>query len=466
MVVAGKKPSSEFDVEGLKGSFRGDVILPGDGEYDSARSVFNAMIDRRPAAIAHCADVADVIHAVKFARNEGLRVAVRGGGHSAPGLSVCDDGLVIDLSRLNGVRVDPDSRTVRVEGGATWGKVDHATHAFGLATVSGIISTTGVAGLTLGGGHGHLTRQFGLTIDNLLEADVVLADGRLVTTSKEQHPDLFWALRGGGGNFGIVTSFNFRLHPVSNVVAGPTLWELDKAPELMRWYREFLPNAPTELNGFFALMTVPPGPPFPEELHLKKMCGIVWCYTGSADSADEVFAPVKSFESPALHGVHMLPYPMLQGAFDALYPKGLQSYWRGDFVDEIRDEAIEQHLRFGRELPSMQSTMHLYPIDGAVHEVREDETAFSYRNATWSEVIVGADPDPASASRLREWTVRYWEAVHPYAAEGAYVNFMMDEGQERVQATYRGNYPRLANVKAQYDPDNFFQVNQNIRPAK
>ena len=352
---------AELDLGPLQASLRGELIGPGDAHYDEARTLYNAMIDKRPALIVRCTDVADVQAALKFATEHGLRLAIRGGGHNGGGLGSVDGGLVIDLGPMNGVRVDPRAKTVRVEGGATWGQVDHATHAFGLAVPSGIISTTGVGGLTLGGGLGHLTRKYGLTIDNLLEADVVLASGELVTASEEQHPDLFWAIRGGGGNFGIVTSFLFRGQPVDTVVAGPTLWTLDQAPEVMRWYREFILNAPEDLSGFFTFMTVPPAPPFPEAMHLQKVCGVLWCYTGPQDRAEEVFAPIRDFGPPALYGVQAMPFSALQSAFDGLYPPGHQWYWRADFVKELSDEAIEQHLEFARTLPSMQSTMHLYP---------------------------------------------------------------------------------------------------------
>ncbi|RKH61007.1 FAD-binding oxidoreductase [Corallococcus llansteffanensis] len=458
---AGLPPDS---VERFKAQLRGPLIQPGDPDYEEACQLYNAMIHKHPAMIARCADVADVIASVTFAREQKLPLAVRGGGHNGGGLALCDDGLVIDLSSQRGVRVDPQARTVRVAGGCVWGDVDHATHAFGLAVPSGIISTTGVAGLTLGGGLGHLSRRFGLTIDNLLAVDMVLADGRVVTANAEQHPDLFWAVRGGGGNFGVVTSFLFRAHPVDTVIAGPTLWPLDRAAEVMRWYREFLPAAPEELNGFFAFMTVPPAPPFPEALHLQKVCGVVWCYSGDPAQADALFAPVQALK-PSLHGVQPMPYPMLQTAFDALYPPGHQWYWRADFVRELADEAITRHVEFAERLPSMQSTMHLYPVDGAVHRVGPDDTAFSFRDARWSEVIVGVDPSPERAEEITSWTKAYWDALHPYSAGGAYVNFMMEEGQDRVQATYRDNYARLVEVKNRYDPTNLFHINQNIRPA-
>jgi len=456
---------SQGSLDSLKASLRGPIIEPGDAAYETARKVYNGMIDRRPRLIARCADVSDVITALRFGRENSLLTAVRGGGHNAGGLGSCDDGLVIDLSLMRYTRVDPAARTVRVGGGATWGDVDHATHAFGMATPSGIISTTGVGGLTLGGGLGHLTRKCGLSIDNLLGADVVLADGRFVTVGPEEHPDLFWAILGGGGNFGIVTSFLFRLHPIGTVHAGPTLWELDEATEAMQWYREFITTAPDDINGFFAFLTVPPAPPFPEPLHMKKMCGVVWCYTGPADRFEEHFNPVRRFRPPALDLVAPMPYPALQGMFDGLYPPGLQWYWNADFVTDLSDEAIDRHVQYGDQLPSVHSTMHLYPINGAAHRVGKQDTAWSFREANFVQVIVGVDPDPANNPRTIAWSKEYWRRMHPNSAGGAYVNMMMDEGQERVQAAYRDNYPRLAQVKAKYDPGNLFRVNQNIKPA-
>lgn len=450
--------------EELAATLRGEVIGVGDPGYDEARAVYNAMIDKRPALIARCVDVADVIAAVEFGRSHDLALAIRSGGHNAAGLGIVDDGLVVDLARMRGIRVDPEGGTVRVQGGCTWGDVDHATHAFGRAVPSGVISTTGVGGLTLGGGLGHLTRKFGLTIDNLVGVDIVLADGTHLAVDADHEPDLFWALRGGGGNFGIITEFRYRLNPVHTIVGGPTLWPIERSAEVMAWYREFLPNAGEDLNGFFAFLVVPPAPPFPEELHLQKMCGVVWCYVGPADQAEAVFAPVRE-TNPALYGIQEMPFPALQSAFDGLYPPGYQWYWRADFVDELPDEAIAAHVRHGEALPTMLSSMHMYPIDGAVHQVADDATAWAYRNSQWAQVIVGVDPDPAKAADLRRWTVEYWEATHPYSAGGAYVNFMMEEGQERVQATYRHNFARLAAIKARYDPGNVFSVNQNIAPA-
>jgi FAD/FMN-containing dehydrogenase len=450
--------------EALGTEFRGQIVEPGDAGYDEARAVFNGMIDRRPAMIARCADVADVISAVKYARANDMLIAVRGGGHNGAGLGTCDGGMVIDLSPMNGVRVMPEAKMVVAQGGCTWGDVDHATHAFGLATPSGIISTTGVGGLTLGGGLGHLTRKCGLSIDNLLGADVVLSDGTFVSASQSENPDLFWAIRGGGGNFGIVTAFVFRLHKVDTVMFGPTLFPLDRAEEIMRWYREFLPNADEDLTGFFAFLKVPPAEPFPEELHMQTMCGVVWCYTGPKETADQAFAPVRALE-PALDGVMEVPHPAMQSAFDELFPKGDQWYWRADFVKELSDEAIAEHVKHGSAVPTLQSTMHLYPIDGAASRVNPSHTAWAYRDAKWGMVVVGVDPDPANADLIRDWCVAYHEALQPYSAGGAYVNMMMDEGQERVKASYKDNYARLAEVKAKYDPDNALRVNQNIEPA-
>jgi FAD/FMN-containing dehydrogenase len=450
----------------LHGRISGGVFTPSDVGYDDARAVYNAMIDRRPAVIARCRTTGDVQAALEAGRRSGLPVAVRGGGHNGPGFGTVEGGIVVDLSPMDSVDVDPVGRTVRVGGGATWGKVDAATNEHGLATPAGIISTTGVGGLTLGGGHGYLSRKYGLTIDNLLEAEVVLADGRIVNASEDEHSDLFWALRGGGGNFGVVTSFVFRLHPVRNVICGPTAWPVASASDVLTWFRDFLPAQDEDLYGFFATMTVPPAAPFPEAFHLQKACAIVWCYLGAPADADEVFAPVRDLE-PAFEGIGEAPYPGLQSAFDGLYPRGLQWYWRGDFFRTVPDEAVAAHAEFAEQLPTMHSTMHLYPVDGAVNRVAEDATAWAYRDVTFSQVIVGVDPDPANAARLKEWTVDYWEATHPYSAGGAYVNFMMDdEGQDRVRATYRGNYDRLAEVKATYDPENLLRINQNIQPAR
>jgi FAD/FMN-containing dehydrogenase len=452
-------------IDAFRASLHGELIEPSDTSYEAARKVYNRMIDRRPRLIARCADVADVMTAVKFGREQKLLVAVRGGGHNAGGLGVCDDGLVIDLSPINYVRVDPKKKTVLVGGGALWRDVDHATHVFGLAVPSGIISTTGVAGLTLGGGIGYLTRRYGLTIDNLLAVEMVLADGRFVTASAKENADLFWAVRGGGGNFGVVTSFLFKGQPVHTDYGGPMLWPMEDATEMMRWYRSFMAKAPDDVYGFFAFHTVPPWPPFPEHLYHKKMCGIVWCYTGPIKKAEKVFKPIRSFKAAALDLVGPIPHPVLQSLFDALYPPGMQWYWKADFVRTLPDEAITLHVEHAAKLPTMHSTMHLYPIDGAASRVKNSATPWAYRDAKWAQVVVGVDPDPASKEKISSWARDYWNALHPYSAGGAYVNFMMEEGDDRIRATYGKNYARLAKIKKKYDPANLFRVNQNIKSS-
>jgi FAD binding domain/Berberine and berberine like len=446
---------------------RGPVIGRDHSDYESARKLYNGMIDKRPLLIARCADVADVMSAVTFGRDNGLAMAIRGGAHNAPGFGSIDGGLVIDLSLMKGIRVDPGARTVRVAAGATQGDLDHATHAFGLATPAGIISTTGIAGLTLSGGHGYLSRKYGLTIDNLLEADIVLADGRFVTANKDEHPDLFWALRGGGGNFGVVTSFLFRLHPVSTVFAGPIAWDQQHARTIMQRYREFLPYAPEELGIFIGLKKVLSSAPFPQELWGKRICLLMVCYDGPEEAARAALAPLLGgLPEPWIDWTAAMPYPAVQSMFDPLYPRGMQWYWRGDFVKSLPDAAIDAHLAMAAQTPSELSLMHLYPIDGAVHRVGENDTAWNCRDATWSMVIAGIDPDPQMAGPITRWTKAYWEAVHPFNLGGAYPNFMMDdEDESRLRITYGDNYPRLAAVKKLYDSGNLFRVNQNIHPS-
>jgi len=446
-------------------SYAGELIGPDDAGYDDARALFNAMIDKRPALIARCRTADDVAAVIAFAREHALPLAVRAGGHNGGGLGSVDDGVVCDLSHLKDISVDAAAGTVRVGGGCLWGEVDAATQPHGLAVPAGIISTTGVAGLTLGGGHGYLTRRYGLTIDNLLSAELVLADGRKVTASADEHPDLFWAIRGGGGNFGVAIEFTFRAQTVDTVVGGPTFWAIEDTEELLAAYREWLPSAPRNVMGFFNFHTVPPGPPFPEAIHLRKVCGVVWCVDGTDEEAERAMAPLLGVAEPLMHGVGRMPLKDLNSAFDGLYGPGDQWYWRGDFVREIPDQAIAANRAWNERMPGFKCGSHLYPIDGAAHDVGVGDTAFAYRDVTWSQVFIGVDPDPAAADTLRDWTVGYWEELHPHSAGGAYVNFMMDEGQERVRATYGPNYDRLAQVKAAYDPDNVFRVNQNIHPA-
>ncbi|HEY7187033.1 MAG TPA: FAD-binding oxidoreductase [Vicinamibacterales bacterium] len=457
---------TDTSIGAFKSALRGELIAPGDARYDEARKVYNGMIDRRPRLIARCVDVADVITAVNFGRDNSLPLAIRGGGHNAAGSGVCNDGLVIDLSPMRYVHVDPQKKTIRAGGGALWGDVDHAGHPFGLAVPAGFVSTTGVGGLTLGGGIGHLTRNYGLSIDNLLSADMVLANGKFVIASAKENSDLFWAIRGGGGNFGVVTSFLFKAHPVHTQYAGPMLYELSETADVMKWYSKFITKAPKELNGFFAFLIVPPGPPFPEHLHNKKMCGIVWAYSGNVKKGPSVFKPIRKFKAPALDLVGPIPNPVLNSMFDPLYPPGLQWYWKADFMRELSDEAIALHAEHGAKLPTLLSTMHMYPVDGAAGRVKSDATAWAYRDAKWSSVIVGVDPDPAKRDQITTWARDYWAALHPHSAGGAYVNFMMDEGEERVKATYGKNFAKLQKVKKKYDPQNLFRSNQNIKPSK
>lgn len=452
----------------LESALKGELILPDSAMYDTARAVYNAMIDKFPAAIAQCRDAADVTSCVLFATEHGIEIAVRGGGHNAGGLGVWDDALVIDLAAMRNVTVDPTTHTVRVDGGCLWADVDSATAEFGMATPSGTVSTTGVGGLTLGGGIGYLNRRFGLTIDNLISAEVVLADGTSVTTDETAHLDLLWAIRGGGGNFGIVTSFTFRCHDIGEhgtIIGGPVIYDFNDTAEVMRWYRELLPSLPVELSGWIGLITVPPHAPFPEDKWDRLACVIIWCYTGPHDGADNVLSPIKDFGSPWVMGIQPMPYTGLQSLFDGLFPAGMQWHWKADYFDEISDESIEVHRSHFEKSPSALSAMHLHPMDGATSRARRDATAFGYREGGWAGVIVGVDPDPANADAISRWAKNYWEDLHQHAAGGAYVNFLADEGNERVRDSYGENYDRLAQVKRRYDPNNTFHVNQNIHPA-
>ncbi len=452
-------------VDAFAAQLHGGVTRPTDPDYDEVRTLYNAMIDKRPALIARCADVDDVAASVNFGREQGLEIAIRCGGHNGPGLGSVDNGLVIDLSGLKNITVDPDGRTAAVGGGCLAGDIDAATHEHGLATPLGIISTTGAGGLILGGGIGHLSRKCGLSIDNILGAQVVLADGSVVNANENENPDLHWAIRGGGGNFGVVTQLTLQLHPVAMVVAGPMFWELERTADLLRWYRDFILDAPEDLNGFFAFASVPPAPMFPEELHLQKVAAVVWCWTGPEEGAADALAEARAQEGLLLDGVQPMPLPALNSAFDGIYPAGDQWYWRADFVETIPDEAVELHAEWGAKMPTWKSTMHLYPIDGAAHRAGPGDTPWVYRNANWGAVMAGVDSDPANVEAIGAWSRGYHDALHPYSAGGAYVNMMMEEGQDRVEASYGENYARLAKIKAEYDPANLFHVNQNIRPA-
>jgi FAD/FMN-containing dehydrogenase len=456
----------EADIAGLQAALRGELIQPSDAAYETARMVYNGMIDRHPRLIARCVDVADVITTINFAREHRLPLSVRGGSHNVTGFAVCDDGLVLDLSSMKGIRVDPERRTARAEGGCTWGDFDHATHAFGLATPGGVLSTTGVAGLTLGGGFGYLSRKYGLSCDNLISADVVTAEGQFLVASADENEDLFWAVRGGGGNFGVVTSFEFKLHPVGMVYGGPVFYPIEQSGEVMRFYRDFISQASEDLGAFFGFHVAPPAPFVPEHLHGAQVCAIVSCYTGPIDQAEEALKPIRELGTPVLDLMGPLPYPALNSLFDALLHPGLHHYWKADFVEELTDEAIAVHLQHGPHVPNFLSLMHLYPLDGAVQRVGRYETAYSYRDAQFVHIIAGVDSEPTAMPEHMKWVREYWSALHPHSAGGGYVNFLMDEGEDRVKATYRDNYERLVELKRKYDPNNLFQMNQNISPVQ
>jgi FAD/FMN-containing dehydrogenase len=451
-------------IDQLRESVQGHVVTPHDDRYDEARKVYNAMIDRRPAVVVHCAQVADVIAAVRYARDNSLDIAVRGGSHSVPGFGTCDNGLVVDLTGMRAVRVDPATRTALAEGGATWGDFNDATHEFGLATTGGIISTTGVAGLTLGGGIGYLARGFGLSCDNLISADVVTADGRLLHASGDENADLFWALRGGGGNFGVVTSLEFRLHPVKDIYGGPMFFELDDARDVFRFFREYIVDAPSAMGAFPAFQIAPPLPFIPEARHGDTFVAMVTCWAGPIERGEAVLKPFHDIAPVVAEMIGPMPYPALNSAFDALVPPGLQHYWKASFVTELTDAAIDAHLEYGPKVPAVNSTMHVYPINGAVHDIAPDATAFAYRDANFAPVIAGMWPDPAQNEANIAWVRDYYQALVPESAEGGYINFMAGDDQHRIKANYKGNYERLVEVKRAYDPDNIFHFNQNISP--
>lgn len=446
-------------------STRGTVTTSQSPDYDEARAVYNAMIDRRPLAIVSAVDVADVRTAVAAAREGGLDLAVRAGAHSVPGFGTVDNGIVLDLKAMKGIRIDPDKRVARVQGGCTWGDFDHAAHSFGLATTGGIISTTGVAGLTLGGGIGYLARAHGLSIDNLRAADVVLADGSFVTASETENPDLFWALRGGGGNFGVVTELEFDLHPVDTIYGGPMFFELDDAEELLKTYRSWIADAPRTMGAFPAFQIAPPLPFVPENRVGHPFALIVSCFNGSDEEAEALLKELRAVAKPVAEHVGRMPYPALNSAFDGLLPRGLQHYWKAAFLPELTDDAIAVHLEHGPKVPAMESTMHLYPIDGAVHDVAADATAFAYRDADFAPVIAGMWPDPADNDANIQWVRDYHAALDAHTSEGGYINFMAGDDQGRIRDNYGPNYQRLAEVKKAYDPGNLFHLNQNIAPA-
>ena len=457
-----RKTFDDAAVNELRTRVRGEIIQPTDAGYDEARKVYNAMHDRRPALVVRPVDVADVIATVNFAGRHDTLLAVRGGGHSVPGFGTCDDGVVLDLCRMRGIRVDPERRTVRAEGGCTWGDLDHATHAFGLATTGGIVSTTGIAGLTLGGGFGYLARGCGLSCDNLLSADVVTADGSFLTCSEGRNEDLVWAIRGGGGNFGVVTSFEFRLHEVTDILGGPTFFPVDG--DILRGYRGFIPDAPEKLGAVFAFTMAPPLPFLPEAWHGKPVAAVVACWTGAEEEGREALRPLGEWGPVVGAHVGRMPYPALNALFDPLVPPGLYNYWKASFVREISEGAIDAHIEHGAKVPCMESGTFLFPIDGACQRVAPEATAFTYRDVPFATVVSGAWPDPGDTERNIGWVRRYHEALRPYSEEGGYVNFMSGDDEDRVRANYRHNHDRLVEIKRRYDPQNLFRLNQNVVP--
>lgn len=455
-------------IEAFREDFRGELIRPGDATYDGARRVFNAMIDRRPALIARPTGAADVIAAVKLARESGLPLAVRCGGHSIAGNGVCDDGLVIDLSRMKSVRVDPAARTARANAGVTWGEFDRETQLFGLATPGGRVTTTGLGGFTLGGGYGWISPRFGLTCDNLLSADVVTADGRLVTASERENADLFWGLRGAGSNFGVVTSYEYRLHPLGPLVLGGLLLHpIERAQEIARAYREYVELAPDELATALAVLMAPPAPFVPAHLQGKPVFGMVVLYAGALEEAEAVVAPLRRLGPPAVDLVGPTPYTAFQSLLDHGAPWGLRVYTRGLHVPGLSDGAIDTILEYGAEIAATSpwSQMVLFRHGGAVSRVTDEATAFSHRGTAYMAHPIAAWQDPADTDRHLDWIMRFSDAMRPFATGGVYLNLEADEGADKVRANVGAEkYAKLAALKAQWDPRNLFRLNQNIRP--
>jgi FAD/FMN-containing dehydrogenase len=451
-------------MEELRGQVRGEVITEQDAGYDEARKVYNAMHDRRPAVVIRCTDAGDVMAAVDYAREAGQVLSVRGGSHSAPGFGTNDGGVVIDLSPMKGTRVDPRAQTARAQGGCTWGDFNHATHAFGLATTGGIVSTTGIAGLTLGGGIGYLARGCGLSVDNLLSADVVTADGQFRVASEKENADLFWALRGGSGNFGVVTSFEYQLHPIKDILAGIFFFPLDRARDVLEFYRGFIQTAPEQLGGFPAILIAPPLPFIAEKDHGKTFCAMVACWSGPLDKGEQALEPIRKAAPLVAELVTPMPYPAINSLFDGLLPPGLQNYWKGSFATELTDGAIKVHLEHGPKIPTVNCAMHIYPIDGACGRVPADATAYAYRDAKFATVIAGVWPDAADNEKNIKWVRDYYKALEPHSSAGGYINFMDADDQGRIKDNYKGNYDRLVAAKRKYDPHNLFHLNQNIKP--
>jgi FAD/FMN-containing dehydrogenase len=453
-------------IQELRESIRGDVITPADPRYDEARAVWNGMIDKRPALIVRCSGVADVVAAVQFARSQDLELAVRGGGHSLPGFSTTDGGIVVDLSPMKGIRVDPDARRAIAQGGVTWGELDQETQAFGLAVTGGLISSTGIAGFALGGGVGWLMRKHGLTCDNLLAADVVTADGRLVRASEDENPELYWGLRGGGGNFGIVTSFEFRLHRVGpTILAGPIFFPGDQATQILRGYRAYTANLPDEMTTLVNLTTAPPAPFLPTDVHGKKVVAVVGVYAGSPEEGRKVAAPLRELGTPITDLLAPMPYTTMQTLLDGLYSPGARNYFKAGYLGGLSDEAIDTLVRFHGPSISPSSEIHIHHLGGAVAQVPADATAFGQREAPYLLNLVARWTDPTTDDAQIAWARDLYAAVEPFGTGGTYVNFL-SSGDDRVAAAYGpDNYERLARLKETWDPTNVFRLNQNITPT-
>ena len=454
-------------LEGMDGGFGGEIIAPGDDRYDEARKVFNAMIDRRPQLIARCHGVSDVVNAVKLAREHDLRVAIRGGGHAVSGHGVCDQGLVIDVSPMKGARVDPGRKTVRAQAGLTWGELDRETQAFGLAVTGGRVPGTGVAGLTLGGGSGWIERKCGFTADSLLSADVVTADGEFVTASADQNEDLFWALRGGGGNFGVVTDFEFGLHEVGpTLFGGMLIFPIERGVEVARAYRDFIAQAPDEVGGGLAVLTAPPEEFVPEPVRGHPIFGVIGCYVGPIEQGEQAFAPLREL-GPAVDMFAAIPYAQgLQKLIEPGNPPGMQHYWKAGFLQELTDEAIDVYVSRGADAVSPLTATIMIPLRGAISRIGDDETPLGYRDAGWNYHILSQWPDPTESERNVEWTRSFDQAMAPHALEGLYVNFVADPPEDLFERSLSAEkQQRLVAAKDRYDPRNVFCFNQNIKPS-